>query len=160
MIPNIVHFDEALFHIFASNGRQPSFHSHRSQSLRIGGRIPFTSDNVIGRDNEKESERESDNVFGLQEKFKREFRLKLRHFRRGRFGKSNANHGRSASVRSTTVSEWKRGYSTRTHRTNVNGATATDNSPRRDELDMYVYKSGKITLVKCGSHSDLEELCL
>ncbi|XP_025421069.1 RYamide receptor-like [Sipha flava] len=100
-------------------------------------------------------------IYGIyNEKFKREFRLKLRHFRRGRFGKSNANHGRSASVRSTTVSEWKRGYSTRTHRTNVNGATATDNSPRRDELDMYVYKSGKITLVKCGSHSDLEELCL
>ncbi|VVC32448.1 Neuropeptide Y receptor family,GPCR, rhodopsin-like, 7TM,G protein-coupled receptor, rhodopsin-like [Cinara cedri] len=108
-------------------------------------------------------------IYGIyNEKFKREFRIKLRHFRRGRFGKPNASHGRSASCRSTTLSEWKRGYSTRTHRTNVNGcaaaaaatAAAAECSPRRDELEMYVYKSGKITLVKCGSHSDLEELCL
>jgi len=95
----------------------------------------------------------------LQEKFKREFRMKLRHFRRGHYGKSDTtNHGRSPSVRSTTLSEWKRGYSTRTKRTNLNEVTKA--SPRRDELEMYVYKSGKITLVKCGSHSDLEELCL
>jgi len=98
-------------------------------------------------------------IFNLQEKFKREFRIKLRHFRRGQFGKSDTtNHGRSPSVRSTTLSEWKRGYSTHTKRTNLNGVT--ESSPRRDELEMYVYKSGKITLVKCGSHSDLEELCL
>lgn len=94
----------------------------------------------------------------FQEKFKREFRIKLRRFQRGHYGKPNANHGRSPSVRSTTLSEWKRGYSTRTKKTNLNGVT--ENSPRRDELEMYVYKSGKITLMKCGSQSDLEELCL
>lgn len=97
-------------------------------------------------------------ILMLQEKFKREFRIKLRHFRRGHFGKPNANHGRSPSVRSTTLSEWKRGYSTRTKKMNLNGVN--ENLPRRDELEMYVYKSGKISLVKCDSHSDLEELCL
>lgn len=96
----------------------------------------------------------------FQEKFKREFRIKLRHFRRFR-GKSNANHGRFASMRSTTLSEWKRGYSTRcTDRTTANGLCADSPPPRRDELEMFVCKSGKITLIKCGSRSDLEELCL
>lgn len=100
-------------------------------------------------------------IYGIyNEKFKREFRIKLRHFRRFR-GKSNANHGRFASMRSTTLSEWKRGYSTRcTDRTTANGVCADSPPPRRDELEMFVCKSGKITLIKCGSRSDLEELCL
>ncbi|XP_050423991.1 RYamide receptor [Adelges cooleyi] len=98
-------------------------------------------------------------IYGIyNEKFKREFRVKLRHFRRGGVGRSNTHHTRSPSVRSTTLSEWRRGYSIRTNRTNLNGLT--EGNSRRDDLDMYVYKSGKITLVKCGSHSDLEELCL
>ncbi|XP_016660125.1 RYamide receptor-like [Acyrthosiphon pisum] len=102
-------------------------------------------------------------IYGIyNEKFKREFRIKLRHFRRGRFrGKSNGNNGRSPSVRSITLSEWKRGYSTRcTNRTTANGACVDSPPPRRDELEMFVCKSGKITLIKCGSRSDLEELCL